>query len=160
METTGTTAATATRITGRFTFSDWQEDPITPAGEGGPRLARASVVNAFTGGIEAAPTSCAYTIVYISETTGSFTGMQVFTGAVDGRTGSFAVAERGSFAEDTTLTCTFEVVPGSGTGELAGLRGSGGFTTRHGEESVPYAFHYDFRHDLRHDLRHDPEPRP
>ncbi|MGY5126626.1 DUF3224 domain-containing protein [Streptomyces nigrescens] len=38
----------------------------------------------------------------------------------------------------------FEVVPGSGTGELAGLRGTGSFTTVPGASSFPCTF----RHDL------------
>ncbi|WP_345670179.1 DUF3224 domain-containing protein, partial [Streptomyces phyllanthi] len=37
----------------------------------------------------------------------------------------------------------FEVVPGTGTGELTGLRGTGGFTYRHGESSVAYTFDYE-----------------
>ncbi|MFJ7206073.1 DUF3224 domain-containing protein [Streptomyces sp. NPDC098789] len=130
------------QTTGHFTAADWAEHPI---GAGGthPTLARAGVVNTFTGGIEAADTTCDYTIAYVSATTGTFAGMEVLRGSLDGRKGGFAVEERGSFDADGTVHCTFEVVPGSGTGELAGLRGTGGFTARHGEPSVAYTFDYD-----------------
>ena len=68
---------------------------------------------------------------------------RLLTGRVDGRAGAFALEERGRFADDGTVHCTFEVVEGSATGELAGLRGTGGFTYRHGETKVPYTFAYE-----------------
>ncbi|WP_435603301.1 DUF3224 domain-containing protein [Streptomyces sp. bgisy130] len=34
-------------------------------------------------------------------------------------------------------------MPGSGTGELTGLRGTGSFTTGPGASSFPYTFRYD-----------------
>jgi len=131
-----------TQTTGRFTSSDWEERALSPS-EVRPGLAHASVTNTFSGGIQAADTTCEYTIAYVTETTGSFTGMEVLTGDIDGRQGSFAIDERGSFEADGTLRCVFEVVPGSGTGDLTGLRGTGSFTTRQGEQSVPYTFDYD-----------------
>ncbi|MGK5630657.1 DUF3224 domain-containing protein [Streptomyces sp. URMC 123] len=138
-----TRATALTETTGTFTFADWQERVVGPEGREGPRLAHATVTNAFSGGIEASGTLCEYTIAYLTDTTGTFTGMQHFSGAVDGRTGAFVVEERGSFAADGTVRCVFEVVPGSGTGELAGLSGRGGFTAVHGEPTVPYTFAYE-----------------
>ncbi|WP_031507092.1 DUF3224 domain-containing protein [Streptomyces megasporus] len=132
----------STHTTGSFTFADWQETVLAET-EGGPKVARATVVNRFTGGIEAEGTLCAYTIAYTTgdpRSTGSFTGHELITGTVDGRKGSFVLAERGTFDEEWTTRCAFEVVPGSGTGELAGLWGTGGFTAVHGEPSVAYTF--------------------
>lgn len=131
-----------TQTTGHFTFADWQERPAGPA-EANPRLAHAAVTNTFTGGIEALSTTCAYTIAYATEKTGSFAGMELLNGRVDGREGTFVVEERGSFDPDGTVRCTFEVVAGTATGDLAGLRGTGSFTARHGEPSVAYVFDYD-----------------
>ncbi|MFK0116650.1 DUF3224 domain-containing protein [Streptomyces sp. NPDC090994] len=143
-----------TRTTGHFTAADWKEHPLTPADEI-PRVARASVTNSFTGGIEASGTVCEYVIVYVPGATGpstgpstgtfigTFTGMELLTGRLDGREGTFAVEERGSFDADGTVHCAFEVVAGSGTGELTGVRGTGEFTARHGEASVAYAFTYE-----------------
>jgi hypothetical protein len=129
--------------TGDFTFADWQERVIGPGEDANPRLAHASVRNTFTGGIEATGTHCEYSIVYVTAKTGSFAGMELLTGHVDGREGSFAVEERGRFDEDGTVHCTFEVVPGSGSGRLTGLKGKGAFTARHGETSVAYRFEYE-----------------
>ncbi|NLU65924.1 DUF3224 domain-containing protein [Streptomyces sp. HNM0574] len=132
----------STHTAGHFTYADWRESPAGGQGAG-PRLARASVTNSFAGGVEAADTTCEYTIVYVTEKTGTFTGLQLFAGRLDGREGAFTVEERGGFGEDGTVHGTFTVVPGSGTGELTGLRGTGGFTARHGEPSVPYTFDYE-----------------
>lgn len=132
----------ATRTTGHFTAADWKEHPVTPADEA-PRVARASVTNSFTGGIEASGTVCEYVIVYVPGATGAFTGTELLTGRLDGRAGAFAVEERGRFDADGTVHCAFEVIAGSGTGELTGLRGTGEFTARHGEASVAYAFTYE-----------------
>ncbi|MFD7260379.1 DUF3224 domain-containing protein [Streptomyces sp. NPDC059874] len=125
---------------GRFTFADWEEHPVGPA-DTTPRLARAAVTNSFSGAIEAPGTSCSYTITYTGETAGAYAGMELLSGSVEGRKGTFVLEERGEFDASGTR-CRFEVVPGSGTGELTGLSGSGGFTHRHGEESVEYTFTY------------------
>lgn len=131
------------RTTGHFTYANWEERAL---GEEGtfPRLAHAAVTNTFAGGVEAAETTCEYTIVYMTEKTGTFTGMELLTGTVDGRRGTFVVEERGTFDDRGSVHCTFEVVPGSATGELAGLGGTGEFTAEHGSPSVPYTFAYDF----------------
>ncbi|MER5639052.1 DUF3224 domain-containing protein [Kitasatospora sp. NPDC002227] len=126
---------------GAFTFTDWQETALTPETDH-PRLARASVINTFTGGIEAAGTTCEYSFTYVTERTGTFAGYELIAGALGGRRGSFAIEQRGTFHADGTVRCIFTVVPGSGTGELAGLSGEGEYTARHGEPSVPYTFGY------------------
>ncbi|MEV5240060.1 DUF3224 domain-containing protein [Streptomyces cinnamoneus] len=131
------------QIDGHITPVKWEEPPPAEQGAPGPRLARASVINAFSGGIEAVETSCEYVIAYVTEKTGTFTGMEVLSGRLDGRAGTFVVEERGRFDDDGTVHCTFEVVPGSGTAALTGLRGTGTFTARHGEPSFPYTFTYD-----------------
>ncbi|KRV46943.1 hypothetical protein AQ490_09230 [Wenjunlia vitaminophila] len=131
-----------TQTTGEFTFANWEERPVGPE-EGSPRLAHAAVSNTFSGGVRAVGTTCEYSILYVTEATGSFAGMEVLTGSVDGRKGTFALSQQGSFDAGGTVRCTFEVVPGSGTDDLVGLRGKGHFTARHGVSSTPYTFDYD-----------------
>ncbi|MET8756107.1 DUF3224 domain-containing protein [Streptomyces sp. NPDC004667] len=132
--------STPTQTGGRFTFAGWEEQPVGPA-DTMPRLAHAMVTNSFTGAIEASDTSCSYAITYTGETSGTYAGMELLSGAVEGRAGTFVLEERGEFDSSGTR-CRFEVVPGSGTGELTGISGSGGFDYRHGEQSVPYTFTY------------------
>lgn len=133
---------TTTSTTNSFTFKDWEEHPVGPEGVF-PRLARATVTNAFTGALTAPATSCAYTVAYTGDSTGTFTGMELVTGTVDGREGAFVLEERGTF-DATGTHCRFTVVPGSGTGGLTGLGGSGSFAHRYGDTSVEYAFDYAF----------------
>ncbi|GAA4915222.1 DUF3224 domain-containing protein [Streptomyces coeruleoprunus] len=130
------------QTSGHITCAHWEER-TAGSGEASPKLARASATNTFSGGVEASGTTCEYTIVYVTEKAGTFTGMELLAGRLDGREGTFVVEERGSFDDAGTVHCSFEVVPGTGTGELTGLRGTGGFTYRQGEPSFPYTFDYD-----------------
>ncbi|MBW1604284.1 DUF3224 domain-containing protein [Streptomyces sp. JJ66] len=137
-------AAARTQTTGSISFSGWQEEPVTDGGgEGGvPTLARATATCSFSGGIEAKDARAAYTIAYRSARVGRFTGLVAFSGHVDGRAGTFVTVEQGHFGEDGTLRGTFEVLPDSGTGELAGLRGEGEYVLKLGEEAYGYTFAY------------------
>ncbi|MFZ3468460.1 DUF3224 domain-containing protein [Streptomyces sp. 4.24] len=137
------TPVPASAPAGGFTFKNWEEHPVGPADAPFPRLARAVVTNAFTGVVTAPETVCAYTIAYTGENAGTFAGMELVTGTVGGRKGSFVLEERGTFDATGTTRCAFEVVPGSASADLAGLTGSGSFVYRHGETSVDYAFAYD-----------------
>ncbi|WP_327308373.1 DUF3224 domain-containing protein [Streptomyces sp. NBC_01298] len=140
-QTTTPTPTTAS-ATNSFTFKDWEEHPVGPEGVF-PRLARATVTNAFTGALTAPGTTCAYTIAYTGDSHGAYTGMELVTGTVDGREGAFVLEERGTF-DATGTHCDFTVVPGSGTGGLTGLGGSGSFVHRYGDTSVEYSFDYAF----------------
>ncbi|MGV9881249.1 DUF3224 domain-containing protein [Streptomyces sp. NPDC003006] len=130
------TATTA----GTFTFAAWNEQPVAGA-DGGARITHAAVTNDYTGAIEAAGTSCEYTIAYTSGTTGGYVGYEFIEGTLDGHKGSFIIEQQGSFVDDG-IECAFTVLSGSGTGELAGLTGTGTFTARHGDKSTPYTFDY------------------
>lgn len=132
----------STQVTGHITYQGWKEEEVGPTGTF-PRLARASVTNSFTGGIEAAATSCEYTVVYVDDANGTFSGMELLSGRLDGREGTFVVEEHGSFGADGTVHCTFEVVAGTGTGELAGLSGTGSFVYRNGQTAFPCTLDYD-----------------
>ncbi|MFJ9340407.1 DUF3224 domain-containing protein [Streptomyces sp. NPDC101733] len=134
--------AAAVSASGDFTYENWEERPVGPADAGFPRLACASVTNAFTGVVTAPGTTCAYTISYTGENIGAFTGMELVTGSVGGREGSFVLEERGTFDATGATRCSFEVVPGSATADLVGLTGSGSFVHRRGDTSAEYTFTY------------------
>ncbi|MBO8188271.1 DUF3224 domain-containing protein [Streptomyces spirodelae] len=127
-----------------FTVSSWDEENVTEA-DRGPRLAHAAIVNNYSGGIEAEGTTCQYLLTYTTGKYGSFCGMELLTGSVDGHAGTFVVHQKGTFDEEGVIRCTFEVVPGSGTGDLAGLSGTGGFEVREGENEVKVTFSYELR---------------
>jgi hypothetical protein len=77
---------------------------------------------------------------------GEWVGLDMITGTVGGRSGSFAVRQRGSFSgiEGDDWSGTAEIVPWSGTGDLAGLRGEGSVTLhgppRHAEYAIRFTF--------------------
>jgi hypothetical protein len=60
--------------------------------------------------------------------------MQRFLGKLGGRKGTF-VLQGAETVENGRIKATWFVVPGSGTEELAGLRGEGGFTGEFGKGS-------------------------
>lgn len=56
---------------------------------------------------------------------GTYVAMEAFEGSVDGRSGTFAYVHSASTAGAERSAEFFHVVPGSGTGELAGIHGGG-----------------------------------
>ena len=61
--------------------------------------------------------------------------VQQFRGKLNGRQGTF-VLQGSEIVENGNIKATWFVVPGSGTGELAGLRGEGGFEGEFGKGSA------------------------
>lgn len=132
-----------THATGTFEFKSWNEQPYSEI-EGGPKLTRASVANAFHGDVEGDST-LEYLMVY-TEGTGRFIGFERLVGRVGDRAGSFVLQHSGTFegeAEGPTVRATWSVVPGSGTGDLRGLRGEGGYVAAPGQQQTPCTLDYD-----------------
>src|SRR3954452_22006102 len=109
-----------------FTTKNWEEK-IVSGTEGGPRVAYAHATFAYEGVIEG-ESICDLLLYYAGEgyesgetTSPSF---ERFEGKVDGREGTFVVKHEFTF-DAQGIASTFSVVPGSGTGDLAGLTGSG-----------------------------------
>lgn len=103
----------------------------TPAD--GPSLVRIHVEEAFNGDIEGAGV-VEFLQAAQADGSASFVGIERVTGAVAGRTGSFLLQDSGTVAGNVVAGDWF-VVPGSGTGELTGLRGEGGFRANLGENA-------------------------
>jgi hypothetical protein len=107
---------------GTFETAGWVAEPAYDERDG-VSLARVSLGKTFRGDLEG--TSTVWMIVAASEheESRSYVAMERVSGVLEGREGGFvlqhsAVSDRG----DDSLTCS--VVPGSGTGGLAGLRGA------------------------------------
>lgn len=106
----------------------------------GPKLTRASITKSFTGDIEGEGT-LEYLMMYRDDGSASFIGLERITGRIGDRAGSFVLAHTGT-SDGSTATATWSVVSGSGTGDLRGLRGEGGFSSAHAE-SYPMTLDYD-----------------
>jgi hypothetical protein len=107
-----------------------------------PPLGRMSLEKQFHGGLEG--TSKGEMLATGSGEKGSsggYVALEQFTGTLDGRKGTFILQHSGTLdrgAQRLTIT----VVPGSGTGELAGLTGQLAITIANGKHS------YDFEYTL------------
>src|ERR1700691_4055450 len=67
----------------------------------------------------------------------SFVGIERVSGSVGGREGTFLLQDMGT-VEGNLVSGDWFVIPGSGTGELSGLRGEGGFRANLGESAQVY----------------------
>ena len=73
----------------------------------------------------------------------AFVGLERVVGSVGGRSGSFVLQRIGA-DEDGVVKETYSVVPGSGTGELQGLRGTGSASLGEQADRYPFTLDYDF----------------
>jgi Protein of unknown function (DUF3224) len=67
----------------------------------------------------------------------AYGGYERIAGTLGGRSGSFVLRLDGGFEQGAART-TWTVEEGTGTGELAGLRGEGGYVATHGEPEVAF----------------------
>jgi len=123
----------------RFAIKSWDEKPYSE-GPDQPKLTRASVTKSFTGDLEG-ESHVEYLMMYRSDGTATFVGLERVVGQLGGKSGSFVLQRTGVF-ESGEAKESYAVVPGSGTGELQGLRGEGSSAVGHGMEH-PFALSYE-----------------
>ena len=123
----------------RFVIDSWDERPYSE-GQDLPRLTRASVRKTFTGDIEGKG-QVEYLMMYRSDGSATFVGLERFAGRIGDRTGTFVLKRIGVF-ENGQAKESYSVVPGSATGELLGLRGDGMSAVGHGLEH-PFSLTYE-----------------
>jgi hypothetical protein len=99
----------------------------------GPALVRIHVVEDFSGDIEGKGVA-EFLQTTRGEDEASFVGVERVSGSIGGNTGTFVLQDEGTL-KGTTVSGTWFVVPGSGTRELRGLRGEGGFKAELGERA-------------------------
>lgn len=98
-----------------------------------PGLMEIRMNETFTGDIEGESPVRALQVVR-ADKSASLVSLQRFRGKLAGRSGSF-VLQGSEIVESGKITADWFVVPGSGTGELSGLRGEGGFEGAFGKGS-------------------------
>ena len=123
----------------RFAIKNWDEKPYSE-GENEPKLTRATVTKTFSGDIEA-KSQADYLMMYRSDGTAVFVGLERVTGRIAGKSGSFVLQRTGVF-EGGQAKESYSVIPGSATGELQGLRGEGTSSVGHGMEH-PFSLSYE-----------------
>ena len=123
----GRTRATAVIAVQKYEPSAYDE----PAE--GPVLTRIHVEESFSGDITG---DGAVEFLQAAQADGSasFVGIERVTGELGGRRGTFLLQDAGT-VQDNIVSGEWFVIPGSGTGQLAGLRGEGGFRASLGESA-------------------------
>jgi hypothetical protein len=132
----------STHATAVFEVKIWDEKPYQEI-EGGSKLTRASATKAYRGDITGDGTSESL-MFYRADSSAAFAGLERVVATISGRTGTFVLQVSGTYRDGTaTGDCT--VVPGSGSGELSGLRGEGRYVARHVDyPNVPFTLDYSF----------------
>jgi hypothetical protein len=123
----------------RFAIKTWDEKPYSE-GQGLPRLTRASVTKTYSGDIEGEG-QVEYLMMYRSDGSAAFVGLERVVGRLAGRAGSFVLQRTGVF-ESGLARESYSVIAGSATGELSGLRGEGTSAVGHGTEH-PFTLDYE-----------------
>jgi hypothetical protein len=123
-----------------FEIKSWDEKPW-PSLEGAGKITRAVVTKVYKGDITGEASSETL-MCYRPDGTAVFLGFERIVGAVGGTSGSFVLEATGRY-ENGAATCECRVVPGSGTGALAGLSGTGRYVATHADyPNVKFAMDY------------------
>ena len=128
-----------THAKGIAEIKKWDEKPYQEFDEGG-KLAKATVTQAFTGDIEGEGI-CEYLMAYPNANTASYVGLQQVSAKIGGKQGRFILQVNGTY-DGTTASGSWFVIPNSGTGDLATLRGEGSFSAPHGSK-MNYTLDYE-----------------
>lgn len=125
----------------QFAIKNWDEKPYSED-QDLPKLTRATVTKTYSGDIEGEG-RLEYLMMYRGDGSATFVGLERVVGRLAGMTGSFVLQRIGGF-EGGVAKESYSVVPGSGTGDLSGLRGEGSSAVGHGMEH-PMTLSYDLR---------------
>lgn len=123
--------AARTRATAVITVQSSEAKPYDQSAS--PMLMEIHLMESFSGDIEGASPVRALQALR-GDKSASMVSMQRFRGTLGGRRGTF-VLQGSETVENGRIKATWFVVPGSGTGDLAGLRGEGGFEGSFGKGS-------------------------
>lgn len=125
-------------VTGRFDVKLIpQEDKDDPSG-----IARLLLDKTFHGALEATSRGQMLAVRAANGTSGGYVALENVSGTLRGRSGSFHLQHYG-VATRGVNTLTLQVVPDSGTAELAGLTGTMTIEVKEGGEHF-YTFDFEF----------------
>ncbi len=129
-----------------YSVEKWKEENwnvISPE----VKMTKASVEFALTGEMECKAT-VEYLMFYKSfdskdphKSSAKYVGMMKLTGKINGKAGSFAIEDHGTFEAGVALS-NLSILEGSGSGELRGIKGSGEY--RAGQNGSSFKLNYNF----------------
>ena len=124
-------SSTRARAVAKITVQNSEAQPYDQTAT--PALVEIRINETFIGDIDGESTVRALQVQRDDKST-SLVSMQRFRGKLSGRQGTF-VLQGSEIVENGKIKATWFVVPGSGTGDLSGLRGEGGFEGSFGKGS-------------------------
>lgn len=126
-------------ITSFFSITSWDEQAYEESVEA-PKLSRATVKKAFTGELTAESTAELLMCRSGDEGAG-YVASERIVGRIGDREGSFVV-QHGGIVDGAEIESFGHVVPASGTGDFAGLRGKAKY--QHDENGAVFTLDYSF----------------
>ncbi|WP_030439720.1 DUF3224 domain-containing protein [Actinoplanes subtropicus] len=121
------------RATGTFEVANFTPAPV-PSGDvkTAVPVGVATMTKTFTGEVSGRSNTL-FTAAYDQATgVGTYVAMESFEGSIGGLAGAINFAHSATTLGDNREAEFLVIVPGSGTGALAGLTGTGGLTNDHG----------------------------
>ncbi len=131
-----THTAEGTYTVSAFTPTEHRPEIATAVGVG-----HVHMVKAYTGAVQGR-SETQFSYAFSEETgVGSYVAMESFEGSVDGHGGTFNFAHGATTSGGATRSDEhFTIVPGSGTGGLAGIAGGGALLTASDPERVRFDY--------------------
>jgi Protein of unknown function (DUF3224) len=129
----------AVRVSAVITVNKYEPAAYEEPTEG-PALMRIHVEESFSGDIEGDGV-VEFLQAARADGSASFVGIERVMGKVAGKEGTFLLQDAGTL-EGNVVSGEWFVVPGSGTGQLTGLRGTGGFRANLGEGAQVHLDHW------------------
>jgi hypothetical protein len=122
-----------------FQVTSWDQASYDKP-ENAPELCRTDVKKVFHGEIEAE--SSAVLLMCQGDNGGGYVANERIVGRIGDSSGSFVIQHGGAMANNNVAESFGYIVPGSGTGDLRGIRGHCSF--RHDEHEAVFTLDYEF----------------
>lgn len=123
---------------GTILHNNWNEQPYNEVA--GLKSTEANIDIEMHGDVEASGKSRSL-MQYPTAETCHYAGYTTLTGMLGGRQGSFIIYEVGTW-KNGVANSRWEIVEGSGTGDLKGLKGTGSYAAEH-DKTVHYEISYE-----------------
>jgi hypothetical protein len=108
--------------TSQFTITRWETEERYDAPESGPAQERVAVDKAFSGDISGTSTAVLLTC-QVSDDSAGYIASERLSVSIGERTGTFVI-QHGGIVDGQRIEQFGNIVPGSGTGDLSGIRGT------------------------------------
>jgi len=122
---------------GTIVHNNWDEKPYH---EAPPQKSTKASMDVVLDGDLVATAKTDFLMQYPSDVLCHYSGYLLVDGTLDGKSGTFIIYEVGTW-ENGVASSRWEIVAGSGTGQLAGISGTGKYAAEH-DKTVHYEIDY------------------